>query len=176
MSYYREQLESYLGLLEVNVGTVIDVGGKQKPVKGRTKNWKVDNYAILDLPEYNLDHPFYYASQADVVFCLEVFEYLLIPTVAMTNIANLIKPEGKAYVTFPFIYPLHNEVEFDSLRYTKSGIARLASYAGLQIENIIERKTKTNSLIKYYSEDGMKAAKGHNHAVTGFIVIFNKGK
>jgi len=174
MSYYREQLESYLKQIDVNAGIVLDVGGKQKPVKDRTKSWNVSQYEILDLPEHNLDEPFNYHTQADFVFCLEVFEYLIIPTTAMKNIANLLKPGGKACVTFPFIYPLHNEVEFDSLRYTKSGIVRLAKYAGLNVEKIMERKTKTNSLVKYYSEDGMRAAKGHNHSVTGYIVIFKK--
>lgn len=179
MSFYREQLESYLKLLDVNANMVIDVGGAQKPVKGRTKSWNVDNYVILDVPEFNLDEgypaqPFAYNSQADVVFCLEVFEYLIVPTMAMKNIANLLKPGGKAYVTFPFVYPLHNEVPLDSLRYTKSGIVRLANYAGLHIEKITDRKTKTGSLVKYYSEDGMRAAKGHNHAVTGFIAVFKK--
>lgn len=174
MSYYREQLESYLKSLDVNTNVVIDIGGKQKPVKGRTKNWNVKDYTILDIPEHNLDQIFSYEKQADVVFCLEVFEYLLIPTNAMQNIANLLKPEGKAYVSFPFVYPLHNEVEFDSLRYTKSGIVRLAQHAKLKIEKITERKAKTNSLTKYYAEDGMRAVKGHNHAVTGFIVVFKK--
>jgi len=176
MSYYREQLESYLKLLDVNADLVIDVGGAQKPAKGRTKSWNIKDYAVLDLPEYDLDKPLAYNAQADVVFCLEVFEYLIIPTMAMTNIANLLKPGGKAYVTFPFVYPLHNEVEFDSLRYTKSGIVRLAAHAGLNIEKIVERKTNTGSLVKYYSEDGMRAAKGHNHSVTGFIVTFKKSE
>jgi 2-polyprenyl-3-methyl-5-hydroxy-6-metoxy-1,4-benzoquinol methylase len=174
MSFYREQLESYLKLLDVNANLVIDVGGAQKPVKGRTKSWNVDNYVVLDVPEFNLDEPFTYNVQADVVFCLEVFEYLIVPTMAMKNIANLLKPGGKAYVTFPFVYPLHNEVPLDSLRYTKSGIVRLANYAGLQIERITDRKAKTNSLTKYYAEDGMRAAKGYNHAVTGFIAVFKK--
>lgn len=174
MSYYREQLESYLKLLDVNADVVIDVGGKQKLVKTRTKSWNVKNYFVLDLPEYNLDQLFQYEKQADVVFCLEVFEYLLIPTTAMQNIANLLKPGGKAYVSFPFVYPLHNEVEFDSLRYTKSAIVRLAKHTNLKIEKITERKAKTNSLTKYYAEDGMRAVKGHNHAVTGFIVVFQK--
>jgi SAM-dependent methyltransferase len=174
MSFYREQLESYLKLLDVNANMVIDVGGAQKPVKGRTKSWNVDNYVILDIPEFNLDEPFAYNTQADVVFCLEVFEYLIVPTMAMKNIANLLKVGGKAYVTFPFVYPLHNEVPLDSLRYTKSGIVRLANYAGLHIERITDRKTKTGSLVKYYSEDGMRAARGENHNVTGFIAVFKK--
>ena len=174
MSFYREQLESHLKLLDVNANVVIDVGGAQKPVKGRTKSWNVDNYIILDIPEFNLDEPFNYNAQADVVFCLEVFEYLIVPTMAMKNIANLLKPGGKAYVTFPFVYPLHNEIELDSLRYTKSGIVRLANHAGLHIERIIDRKTKSGSLVKYYSEDGMRAARGENHNVTGFIAVFKK--
>jgi len=174
MSYYREQLEAYLKTVDVVADTVFDVGGRQKPVQGRTKSWQVREYTILDLPEYNLDVPTDYGKQGDVVFCLEVFEYLLVPTVAMTNLNKLLKKDGIAYVSFPFIYPLHNEVEFDSLRYTHTGVNRLAAHAKFEVTANHFRKAKTGSLTKYYAEDGMRAAKGHNHAVTGFIVRLKK--
>lgn len=173
-SYYRQQLETYLKTLDV-AGDVVDVGGKQKTIKGRTKTWNVQNYTCLDVPEYdlNLSQPSNYPGAAagsfDLAFCLEVFEYLLIPTVAIQNIYQLLKPGGKAIISFAFIYPLHNEVEFDTLRFTETGVKRLAEYAGFKIENIIKRRPKTPTLLKYYQEDGMRAAKGHDHNVTGFI-------
>jgi hypothetical protein len=173
-SYYRVQLEDYLKTLDINAKLLYDVGGKQNPLNRRTKSWKVENHVILDLPDYNLDLVQSVREEGDMVFCLEVFEYLLVPTVAMQNIANLLKPGGLGVITFQFVYPLHNEVEFDSLRYTESGVKRLAEFSGLKIKKIIKRKTKTGSLVKYYNEDGMRGVKGYDHNVTGFIVEVTK--
>lgn len=174
MSYYRDQLESYLKTIHVNCETVFDVGGKQKPVKGRTATWNVKNYKIFDIPEYDLDTKNKHEVNCDMLFCLEVFEYLIIPTIAMENISDMLKPGGIAIVSFAFVYPLHNEIEYDSLRYTTTAVKRLAKHANLEILKIKERKAKTNSLVKYYSEDGMKCAKGNLHDNTGFIVTFKK--
>jgi hypothetical protein len=55
MSFYRDQLENYLKTIDVKAETVFDVGGKEKPVKGRTKSWTVKNYEILDIPEHDLN-------------------------------------------------------------------------------------------------------------------------
>lgn len=175
MSFYREQLEGYLSLLDVNASTVLDVGGGQNPIKGRTKSWTVKDYHILDLPDYDLNNPkgklIGWKGMADIVFCLEVFEYLINPLVAIKNIANLLKPTGRAYVTFCFSYPHHNELEFDSLRYTEPGIYRLTTEAGLNVDKITYRIDKSGLLESFYAADGMRAAKQYpRHNVTGFIV------
>ncbi len=174
MSYYRTQLETFLSGYSVNADTVYDVGGIQKPVKGRTKSWNVKNYEVLDIPEYDLNVLQPLKPQADLIFCLEVFEYLIVPTMAMTNIYNLLKSTGKAIVSFPLVYPLHNEVEFDSLRYTISGIRRIAEYSNLKVKEIHYRKAKSGTLVRYYQEDGMKMAKHYNHDITGYIVEITK--
>lgn len=175
MSYYREQLENYLKTLSIETDTVFDIGGAHYPIdKKRTKTWKVKNYQIMDLPDHDLNEPIGFEEQADVVFCLEVFEYLIVPTVALENIARALKSGGKAYVSFPFVYPVHQDVEFDSLRYTLGGIRRMAKRAGLKIDKVHYRRTKTNTLNKYYAEDGMRAAKGMEHNITGYIIEFSK--
>ena len=173
-SYYRQQLENYLQGLDVEADLLYDIGGKQKSAKGRTKTWKVKELVCLDIPEYDLNEPQNLDKKADFVLCLEVFEYLINPLQAMRNIANALKVKGVAIVSFPFVYPIHNEVEFDSLRYTLSGIKRLADKAGLKIIDVSYRKCKTSTLVKYYEEDGMKMAKGHNHHITGYIIKFVK--
>ncbi len=174
MSYYREQLEQFLGNLDVDADVVLDVGGGQRTLAGRTQSWNVGAYHCLDLPEYDLDRPFEYPLHGDLVFCLEVFEYLIVPTTALQNICRLLQPWGKAIVSFPFVYPLHNEIERDSLRYTITGIRRLAEFAGLQIDQMHPRKTLTDSLVRYYQEDRMHAVEGYDHNVTGYIVEFSR--
>lgn len=173
MSFYRDQLENYLKTIDVKAETVFDVGGKEKSVKGRTKSWTVKNYEILDIPEHDLNVLFPNPKQCNLIFCLEVFEYLIDPVTAMKNIKNMLAKGGEAIVSFPLVYPVHNDVNFDSLRFTETGIRRLAKHVGLTVKSINYRKTRTNSLVKYYSEDGMKMAKGMNHDITGYIVSLN---
>ena len=173
MSFYRDQLENYLKTIDVKADTVFDVGGKEKPVKSRTKSWTVKNYEILDLPQYDLNKEIKLDRKCNLIFCLEVFEYLIDPVTAMKNIKNMLVEGGEAIISFPFVYPVHNDVAFDSLRFTETGIRRLAKHVGLTVKSINYRKTRTNSLVKYYSEDGMKMAKGMNHDITGYVVSFN---
>lgn len=174
-SYYRQQLESYLSTLDINVDQVFDVGGKQNPIKKRTKSWTVKEYYILDLPDYNVEIPQEQVRTGDLVFCLEVFEYIISPVIAMKNIANLLKKDGKAIISVPLIYPWHNETNLDSLRYTENGLKRIVETADMKVDKIIYRKTKTNTLAKYYAEDGMRGAKSiADHNVTGYIFEITK--
>lgn len=172
MSWYRQQLEDWLKTLDVKADTVLDIGGKQGPVKGRTKSWDVKDYTILDLPEYDLEDTmlvFKTEKRAEVIFCLEVFEYLIDPFTALNNIWVLLKEGGKTYISIPLVYPVHNEVELDSLRYTENGFKRICEAAGLKAEVVEYRKTCSDKLTNYYADDGMHPAKGIDHEVTGYI-------
>lgn len=176
MSYYREQLEKYLAGLEVKADCIADIGGKQNPVKRRVKTWDVNKYHILDIPQFNIEsesvlYDKKHRLKYDVVFCLEVFEYLINPYQAMLNIAYVLKDKGRAYITFAFVYPHHNELELDSTRYTEFGIKRLCYEVGLEVSKITYRKDRTGLLVDFYRADGMRAAKEYrHHNTTGFIV------
>ncbi len=176
MSYYREQLEDWLKTLDVKADTVLDIGGAQGEVKNRVKSWEVEEYEVLDLPDFNLEERHITdLESADVIFCLEVFEYLIDPYTAMWRISNLLNLDGKAYITFAFVYPHHNELEMDSLRYTEPGIRRLAERVGLKINNIWYRVDGSGLLEQFYKADGMRAAKQYeHHDATGFIVELEK--
>lgn len=98
----RRQLEDWLKEIDVPSGSfVLDVGGAQKPVKGRTKSWEGTHYSILDLEvphednagavdritgdiesqEYSI--PQGVEGAFDVAFCLEVSEYWINPLQAL---------------------------------------------------------------------------------------------
>ena len=48
-SLSRQQLEKYINELEIDTDRVLDIGGCQLPIKGRTKKWSVNEYLFLDL-------------------------------------------------------------------------------------------------------------------------------
>jgi len=198
MSYYREQLEDWLKTVDVKADKVLDAGGGANPVKGRTKSWEVKEYKILDNrlekmrqePDYvydlnNPDCGREITGQWDVVFCLEVTEYLYNPLVAMRNLWGFLKKGGILYISFPFIYPHHEPAPYDYLRYTKWGIEKLMKESGFQIVEMIPRLEKSNvrraggikirldgpNLIDWFRKEGMHPSKNFNeHNVIGYIV------
>jgi len=179
MSEYRKQLEDWLSGLDIKADKVYDIGGGQGEVKKRVKSWDVKHYKVLDLPEFDLESLDYKMwslnDPANIIFCLEVFEYLIDPVTAIKNLASVLAGGGKAYITFAFVYPHHNELERDSLRYTETGIHRLADIAGLKVANTWYRNDKSGYLMMMYGADGMRMAKQYrDHSVTGFIAEFTK--
>lgn len=186
-SSYRLELDKWLSQLDVKANIVIDVGGSQLPIKGRTRSWDVSTYLIADLPQphinspkpdieidLNLDGPRPTNLSADLIFCLEVFDYVYDPMSAMKRIANTLTSGGTAWVTFPSFYPLHQPIEDDALRYMPGGIKKLAHAAGLEIVQMIKRRPETNGLDVFYRNERMRAAKHEDHSFTGFICEFKK--
>lgn len=188
----RIQLEEWLKTIDVPPGaTVIDVGGAQKPVKGRTRSWAAKNYYILDLPvpheekikpdiAQDIDGPIerwntFGWGSADVVFCLEVAEYWLQPLEAMRNIASMLSPGGLLFASFHLVYPEHNPLGKDYLRYTRSGVMRLLEEAGFGEIEIKSRRSETADLAGFYSAEGMRMAHGDvehqlDHDSVGWLV------
>lgn len=173
ISYYREQLEKWLKYIDVKADSVLDVGGLALPVKNRVKSWEVEEYKILDngaesteAPDYfeDLNQDIrYFLREFDVVFCLEVFEYIWNPVQAMTNLAKYVKSNGGIlYISFPTNYPLHNPQGIDYLRYTKYAVEKLLSQAGFNRWEITPRvATAHQTLARFWQEEAMHPMKGN---------------
>lgn len=170
MSYFRNQLENWLKTIDVETESVLDVGGSAQSVKDRVKSWKVEKYKILDngqesgeKPDYfqDLNKPFVFEEKVDMVFCLEVFEYIWNPVEALGNLNDCLEPGGIVYISFPTIYPLHAPQGTDYLRYTKYGIIKLLGETGFTDIEITPRvATAVGQLSSFYSQEGMHPLKG----------------
>lgn len=189
-SSYRITLDNWLKELDVKADKVLDIGGSQLPVRKRTKSWDVKEYLIADLPEphinspkpdikLDMNDPLYLAlglqnRQYDLIFCLEVFDYIYDPLTAFLNISNRLEVGGTAWVTFPSFYPTHQPIEDDALRYMEGGIRKLARETGLEIKQMIRRKPETNMLDQFFRAERLRAAKHYDHEFMGWIVEFSK--
>lgn len=187
-SYYKQALNDWVSSLDVKADTVLDIGGAQNPIKGRTRSWDVKWYKIMDLavPHSNAPGPdivqdmnnpislTHLWGSADLIFMLGVMDYVIRPNVALENVAFLLADSGTAWVEFPFVYPIHNPVDDEGCRYSEGCIRRLAKAAKLSIEDLIYKRPKPGNshLLQFYAEDGMRMAKGVDHNVTGYIVKF----
>lgn len=181
MSKYRDQLEAWLKTISVKTENVLDLGGASNPVRARVKSWQVNTCMFLDngaeeakvqympfdinkslgqLEGYNFqENKIPKDFIFDAVFCLEVFEYVWNPVQAVKNIYDFMNNDSVAYISFPAIYPVHNPVDIDSLRYTKNGIIKLLTNAGFKPENIqITAREATLGrlhLADFYASEGM---------------------
>lgn len=190
-SYYRQQLEDWLKTIDVKADKILDIGGAQLPIKGRTKSWDVKDYKIMDLekpheckrkPDYKFDIQKYFVNndnfykmneKFNICFCLEVSEYWLYPVQALYNIHFLLKPKGILYISFPFIYPHHNPEGYDYLRYTRWGIEKLLKETGFEIDYIKSRIATAGAALlqKFYSIEGMRKCKDYiNHNEIGYLI------
>ncbi len=191
-SSYRISLENWLDRLDVHANVVLDFGGAQLPIEGRTRSWNVDKYFIADLPEPHADspkpdfeidinEPFRLSIngqkvKADIIFALELYDYVFDPVTAMRNVYNHLKLGGVAYISFPTFYPTHNPIEDDALCYKEGGIRKLADKVGLTIVDIYKRRPETNAIEMLWRNERMRAAKHYDHNFTGFIITFKREK
>lgn len=188
MSYYRQQLENWLKRIRVNTDRVLDIGGASNPARGRVQTYQVDETVFFDngaeeakveympfdinlpleqLPAYYVGNPTIDVKKNsvynfNVVFCLEVFEYVWNPVQAIKNIYDLMSNDSVAYISFPSIYPVHNPVEIDSLRYTKNVIQKYLKDAGFTDFKITPRIATEglHALREFYSKEGMHPVRG----------------
>jgi len=151
-------------------GSVLDVGGSQNPIKGRTKSWDVDDYKTLDLetphkgekPDIVADIQYNFAlilARRDVIFCIEVSEYWFDPLSALKNINQMLKRDGLLYISFHTLYGLHNPKGEDCLRYTKNAIIKLFNEAELKIVDMIPRTISDEGRVwleRFYRVEGMR--------------------
>ncbi len=187
-SIYKQALKDWVATLDVKAEKVIDIGGSQDPIKGRTKSWEVQHYLIADLPDphvnnqsadilLNLDTDnanILNIGKCDMLFCLEVFDYIRDPMTAFDNLSCLLHKGGTAWVTFPFIYPHHNPIDDEGLRFTEPAIRYYGDKFGMPVQEVIYRRPRSNLLLRYYAEDGFRAAPNYDHSVIGYIVRFEK--
>lgn len=192
-SSFRLELNRYIEQLDVKADFVLDVGGSQEPIRKRVRSWDVKEYIIADIPQPHKDSPapdlvldlnygyggvnkdvHGYAGMADVIFCLEVFDYVYNPLNATILLQNLLKRGGRLIVSYPTIYPHHQPIEDDALRYMEGGIRKLADRAKLKIVDMTPRRPESPYFDQFIRAERMRAAKHFDHNVTGYIVEYTK--
>jgi SAM-dependent methyltransferase len=129
--------------LESAKGIILDIGAADRWIAAHLD--REASYLALDYPatgnEFYASRPDIFAdaralpladATVDAVVCLEVIEHVPDPGRALQEIARVLRPGGAAWISMPFLYPVHNE-PFDFQRYTRYGLGRDAERAGLEI-------------------------------------------
>lgn len=124
-------------------GRVLDIGAADRWIESSLPDTL--DYIALDYPATGKDM---YGAKPDVfadagalpfsdacfdgVICLEVLEHVPDPAMVMAEISRVLKSGGRAWISMPFLYPLH-DAPFDFQRYTAFGLGRDANRAGLEV-------------------------------------------
>lgn len=133
------------GLQDVR-GTILDVGAADRWIEPFLS--KDAAYVALDYPPTGRElyratlHVFgdaarlpFHADSFDGAVCLEVLEHVARPMEVLSEIARVMKPGAKAWISMPFLYPLH-DAPFDFQRYTEFGLRRGVEESGLQVSRL----------------------------------------
>src|SRR5690348_411278 len=124
-------------------GTALDVGAADRWIEPLLP--ATAHYVSVDYPSTGRDMygarphvfgdakalPFADAS-FDAVFCLEVLEHVSDPAQVVSEIARVTRPGGRAWISMPFLYPLH-DAPYDFQRYSEYGLRRDLNRAGLHV-------------------------------------------
>lgn len=138
-SLYRCQIEDWLRSQSFTADQVLDIGGGDGKTN-RLAKIEAGRYLVLDnnresKPDFFHDlNEFAHPSDIfavertpyfDLIFCMNVMEYIWNPYNAMANIYHWLIPGGTVVMNFPLLYPLHNPIGIDYLRYTHEWVDKI---------------------------------------------------
>lgn len=136
------------GLASVK-GVVLDIGAADrwlaKSLHPEARYFALD-YPTTAVHRYGT-RPDVYADAAnlpiatasiDAVVCLETLEHVAELELALAEIARVLKPDGRAFLSMPFLYPIH-DAPHDHTRLTEHGWNIHLARAGLRLVTIEPR-------------------------------------
>ncbi len=134
ISYRRLWLDACLEAFSAEMrGFVIDLGGKREKKRGsfRPPEDKARVWWYINLDPNTTPNVFADVNQTplisesvDCIICTEVLEHIPNPKSCVNEIYRLLIKGGTAFVSIPFIYPIHAD-PFDFQRFTEDGLLNL---------------------------------------------------
>jgi ubiquinone/menaquinone biosynthesis C-methylase UbiE len=191
-------MTAFLGSFEVDEkqGRLLDLGAGSKPYEPLYREYFPEHVSV-DVPQSRHD-----IARVDVlasadslpfesdaftcIICTEVLEHCAEPGAVLHEIYRILTPGGRAFVTTPFLLPLH-EMPFDFYRFTPSSLEYLSRRAGLIVERLVPRGSYlsvflainqmplTKTLTKLQSKTRLPFAHPYNPLVFGLVVLPQKG-
>ncbi len=128
---------------ELNPSTldVLEIFGYNWDKKLSFKSYKSLHFPDFDICESSTPEKF------DLIIAEQVFEHLLWPYRAATNVLQMLNPQGYFLVTLPFLIKYHG-APHDCTRWTETGIKYFLAECGFPIESIVTGSWGNRSCVK----------------------------
>ncbi|PRH83498.1 class I SAM-dependent methyltransferase [Arenimonas caeni] len=143
------------GAVRVAQGVVLDIGAGDRWIERLVP--PEAKYVALDYPRTALSlygaRPHILADAAslpvrsnsvDLVVCLEVIEHVRDPESLLREVSRVLRPNGRACLSMPFIYPVH-DAPHDYQRWTRHGWERSIKLHGLESVQVEETGSAVES-------------------------------
>ncbi len=175
MSSLRRALNSHwLSNQNISGSKIVDLGSGSIPAKKWVHNMTFDTYVTVDIQEkfnpdvvMDMEKPideYGYEKvkpvlNANCVLALELLEHTINPMQVVKNIYKMLKIGGFAYITVPFINPIHDD--WDYIRLTHEGLKKLIKDSGLKIVEF-ETTRATNgykALLEFFTNEGLRMSR-----------------
>lgn len=132
--------------LDEAVGLIVDIGAADRWIEQHVSPGA--RYLAVDFPSTAFQRyatrPDIFADAArltlpcasvDAVVCLETLEHMADLESALSEIARVLKPGGRAFLSMPFLYPIH-DVPFEHARLTEHGWSARLQRAQLRVTRL----------------------------------------
>jgi SAM-dependent methyltransferase len=98
------------------------------------ENFGFKSYRNTSYPDFDICEGTLHDQQFDLIVADQVFEHLLWPYRAGSNVYQMLRPDGYFLLSTPFLVRVHGEV--DCSRWTEIGLKHLLAECGFDLEQI----------------------------------------
>ena len=127
--------------------SVLDVGAGDAPYRElfghtdyRTGDWEQSPHEGAEVVDFvgSADALPIADRTFDVALCTQVLEHVPEPKLVLAEMARVLRPGGRLYLTVPLVWELH-ELPHDYYRYTSPALEHLLTATGFRVEELLPR-------------------------------------
>lgn len=123
----NQEVEKFISSLDCPNIEALEISGTESQ---RRYNFK--SYQSTSFPDYDVCAGPMAESRYDLVIAEQVFEHILWPDRAASNVYKMLRSGGVFVVTTPFLLKVH-EIPLDLYRWTERGMRQLLEAAGFDV-------------------------------------------
>ncbi|MBN7817523.1 class I SAM-dependent methyltransferase [Algoriphagus pacificus] len=124
-----QETEKLIRSLTIEQYNVLEISGS------KWKDHPFKSYLNVDYPEFDICNDVK-DEKFDLIIAEQVFEHLLYPYKALSNIYKMLNPGGYFLITTPFLIPIH-EVPYDCTRWSPTGLKYFLNEVGFPLNQIL---------------------------------------
>lgn len=123
----NREIERFIRCLDCRRMDVLEISGT-----GSQGKYEFRTYKSVGYPEYDVCAEPLAREQFDLVIAEQVFEHILRPDKAATNVYEMLRPGGIFVISTPFLLKIH-DAPLDLYRWTERGIRQLLDTANFTV-------------------------------------------